>query len=345
MNAPRSIAFRFLPSLAHILPLNSLIRITGKRIIFPFYHLVSDADPPHVKHLYKARTTREFVRDLDFLLRHYKPAGIDEFMETFNNDRPFSGNRFLLSFDDGLCEFHDVAAPILLQKGVPAVCFLNSGFLDNADLFYRYKASLLIERLQNGKDPEGKQSFIENWFSKNHLPFTPDYLGLLKISYANRQVLDELASALDFHFDEFLKKNRPYMDSGQVNSLIQQGFSFGAHSIDHPEYRFLPQEEQIRQTTGSITEINGRFGIKEKLFSFPFTDHQVKKSFFDAVFSSSQPLADLTFGSAGLKNDSILKNTQRIPFEGTHLDAKQILGAEYLYYMIKSIFGKNIIRR
>jgi peptidoglycan/xylan/chitin deacetylase (PgdA/CDA1 family) len=345
MKYPHSIAFRLFPSLAQLLPLNELIRITGKRTIFPFYHLVSDDDVPHVKHLYPVKTTKEFIHDLDFLLLHYKPIGIIDFLDSFNSGRLFPGNCLLLSFDDGLREFHDVVTPILRKKGIPAVCFLNSGFIDNADLFYRYKASLLIERLQNGNDFTGKQKLLENWFGEHHLPFTPDYHGLLKVSYANRYLIDELAVQLDVHFDEFLQKRRPYLDSNQIRDLIHQGFSFGAHSIDHPEYRYLANEEQIRQTTESILAITGKFGIKEKLFSFPFTDYEVKKTFFDVVFNPSQPLADLTFGGAGLKQDSIRRNIQRIPFEGTSLNAKQILGTEYLYYMIKSIFGKNMIRR
>ena len=345
MNYPRSIAFRLLPSLAQLLPLNGMIRITGKRIIFPFYHLVSDIDIPHVKHLYSVRTTKEFIHDLDFFLKHYKPIGIIDFLDSVKNGRPLPGNSFILSFDDGLREFHDVAAPILRQKGIPAICFLNSGFIDNTDLFYRYKASLLIERLQKENDLAGKQKSTGNWFREHHLPFTPDYLGLLKVSYANRHLLDELGLQLDVHFDDFLQKRSPYLDSNQVRSLIQQGFTFGAHSIDHPEYRFLAEEEQIRQTDDSIRVITGKFGVKEKLFSFPFTDHGIKKSFFDAVFDPTQPIADLTFGGAGLKQDSIPANIQRIPFEGTSMNAKQILGTEYLYYIIKSIFGKNLIRR
>jgi peptidoglycan/xylan/chitin deacetylase (PgdA/CDA1 family) len=345
MNSPRSIAFRLLPSLAQQLPLNGLIWITGKKIIFPFYHLVSDIDVPHVKHLYAVRTTKEFISDLDFFLKHYKPIGISDFLDSINNGRPLPGNCFLLSFDDGLREFHDVATPILRQKGIPAVCFLNSGFIDNKDLFYRFKTSLLIERLQNGNAPAGKQKSLENWFVDNHLRFTLDYLGLLKVTYANRHILDELALIVDLHFDKYLEKRHPYLSSNQVLTLIQQGFTFGAHSIDHPEYRFLTEEEQIRQTDESIRSVTGKFGIKEKLFCFPFTDYGVKRTFFEQVFDPVKPIADLTFGAAGLKQDSISRNIQRIPFEKTSLNAKQILGTEYLYFMIKSIFGKNLIRR
>jgi peptidoglycan/xylan/chitin deacetylase (PgdA/CDA1 family) len=345
MNPARSIAFRLLPSLAQILPLNGLIRVTGKRIIFPFYHLVSDEELPHIKHLYPVRRTKEFRKDLDLLLKHYQPLGIQDIIDSVNHDKPVRVNSFLLSFDDGLREFHDVAAPLLREKGIPAICFLNSGFIGNKDLFYRYKASLLIERLLNSETSAGTHKDLAAWFTENHLPLTGDYKGLLKVSYANRHCLDQLALKVELHFDEFLLQRRPYLDATQVHSLLHQGFTFGAHSIDHPEYRFLDEEEQIRQTFESIHAVTGEFGIKEKVFSFPFTDHGVRRSFFDRVYNPSQPLADLTFGGAGLKNDSVQKNIQRIPFEGTTLDAEQILATEYLYFIIKSIFGKNIIRR
>ncbi len=345
MNTIRSITYHLFPPITKLWPLNGLIKLTGQRMIFPFYHLVSDEEIPHVKHLYKVKTVKEFICDLDFLLSHYKPLGISDLLDSMSKEQILHGNYFLLSFDDGLREFHDIVAPILQRKGIPAVCFLNPGFVDNISLFYRYKASLLIEKLQTGKGLAGGKKIIEEWFFENHLPLTDDYRGLLEVSYKTRAILDELASIVDINFDEFLLNQRPYMDSTQIFSLIQQGFTFGAHSIDHPEYRFLEENEQIRQTAESIHLVLEKFGIKEKLFAFPFTDYGVKKTFFDIVFDPIQPLAQLTFGGAGLKNDSILRNIQRIPLEGTSLDARRIIGTEYLYYMIKAIFGKNMINR
>ena len=343
--SPRSMAFGFLPSFANVLPLNALIRITGRNTLFPFYHLISNEEVPHVKYLYKVRTTRDFVNDLDFLLKHFNPVSITDFLDAINRNTPFPSNSFVLTFDDGLREFYDVVAPVLISKGIPATCFLNSAFIDNKDLFYRYKAGLLIDSLQKGTRPDKGEHYLEHWFVENGLVWTPDFHGLLKINYARRQLLDDLALELHVSFDDFLKMQRPYLDSSQITSLLQKGFTFGAHSIDHPEYRFISEEEQLRQTTESLDFIRQKFGIREKLFCFPFTDYGVSRAFFNRVFDSVTPIADLTFGGAGLKLDSISRNIQRIPFEGTALNAKQILGTEYLYFMIKSIFGKNLIRR
>jgi len=240
-------AFRLLHSFSGIVPMEILKRITGKRTIFPFYHLVSDEEVPHVKFLYKPRNIKEFKADLEHFLKHYKPIGITDLLNAVKADQSLPENSFLLSFDDGLREFHDIVAPVLLQKGIPATCFLNSAFVDNRDLFYRYKASLLIGRL---KDTGIQKELVRTWLRDHHLSENTHDFGLLTISYSNRHLLDELATLLDYDFGDYLRKKQPYLDSGEIRSLISQGFSLGAHSIDHPEFRFLPESEQLCQIAG-----------------------------------------------------------------------------------------------
>ncbi|MCX6252006.1 MAG: polysaccharide deacetylase family protein [Bacteroidetes bacterium] len=344
MGKTRSIVFRFLPFVSENFPLQLLIRLTGQKIIFPFYHLISDEKVPHINHLYKVRNTKEFASDLDLFLKHYKPLDLKELIESYHKDIPLKGNHFLLSFDDGLREFHDIIAPFLLRKGIPATCFLNSRFIDNRDLFYRYKVSLMIEWYENEASPIEKAK-LEQWLSAQFGggKKVPDVLK--NIQYKDKKILDEIAALVGYNFGQYLEKQRPYLTSLQVQELIEQGFTFGAHSIDHSEYRFISEEEQIRQTNQSIDEICQRFHLDYRVFSFPFTDYGVQKSFFNTIFNPGSPVADLTFGGAGLKKDSIERNFQRIPFEGTLLTAKQILGTEYLYYMMKSMIGKNKIKR
>jgi peptidoglycan/xylan/chitin deacetylase (PgdA/CDA1 family) len=344
MGITKSIVYRFLPSMVGILPLQELIRLTMQKVIFPFYHLVSDEQVPHIRHLYQVRSTNEFIADLDHFLKHYKALELNDLLDSMKRGIRLNGNCFLISFDDGLREFHDVAAPILWKKGVPATCFLNSGFIDNHDLFYRYKTSLLIEWFENEASPVEKQK-MENWVhSRVRDPENATH-ALKRIRYDDRQLLDELAQVVGYDFNWYLETQKPYLSSDQISSLVRQGFTFGAHSVDHPEYRFISEEEQIRQTKESMDAVCGRFQLDYRVFSFPFTDFNVKKSFFERLFDPASPIADVTFGGAGMKKDSVGRNIQRIPFEGTGLRAKQILGTEYLYYMMKSVMGRNTIKR
>ncbi len=146
-------------------PVELLTKITGKNTIFPFYHIVSNDKVPHVEHLYPIRTTQKFEQDLDFFLNHYTPIEIDDIIDSTLHGKPLKKNSFLLSFDDGLSEVYDIIAPILLRKGIPAIFFINSGFIDNKDLFFRYKASILIEKLKNDNSYNEKQ--ISQWFQSN----------------------------------------------------------------------------------------------------------------------------------------------------------------------------------
>ncbi len=333
--------FYHFAQIANFIPLQHLARITGQGCILPFYHLVSDEEVIHIKNLYRVKSVEEFEDDLDFFLKNYEPVDFHEFI----SDKKVKKNRFLLSFDDGLREFYDVVAPILKRKGVPAICFLNSGFIDNKELFFKYKASILIENLKTSKFSSAKEKELKNWFQTKGLAYNNHFQSLLSVNYQNKGILDELATLLDVCFPEYLLQQKPYLETGQIKELIAQGFHFGAHSIDHPFYAKISEEEQFRQTKQSIDEITSLFKLDYRLFSFPFSDYGVSKSFFEKIFDAVHPVADITFGTAGIKKDTCFYNKQRIPVENGNYTAKEIIYAEYLYYICKAFLGKNVIKR
>lgn len=227
------------------------------------------------------------------------------------------------------------------RKGIPSLNFLNADFVDNKDLFYRYKVSVLIEKLQTTAFSEDIQKEIKHWFLDQGITLDNDYKGLLKITYQQKDILDNLAQVISLDFKDYLKKEEPYLTSGQINELIKQGFHFGAHSIDHPPYHTIPLEEQLRQTKESIHMIASNYQLTYNTFSFPFTDFNVSKTFFNEIKSN----VGLTFGCAGLKNDCVNFNKQRKPFEIDGFNGEEILRGEYLYYIFKSLLNKNTIHR
>lgn len=340
-----NILFYRIAKLFKFVPIRFFSKLTNQKIIFPFYHIISNEDVIHIKHLYKIRNVKMFEKDLDFLLKNYNPIDINSLYEIIINKYEFKKPSFLLSFDDGLREFHDIVAPILLKKGVPSINFLNSGFIDNKDLFFRYKLSIILEKLKSTNLTLVKRKNIELWFKQNGLKFDEHYNTLYSIHYGNKNLLDDLAEYLEIDFKEYLMKYKPYMTSEQIKSLILKGFSFGAHSVDHPLYSQLNLEQQLNQTSLSINNIVSEFNLKYRLFSFPFTDISVSNSFFNAIFNDGQPIAEFTFGSSGIKKDIVERNFQRIPLEIDLFTAEDIVYGEYLYYLFKVFFNKNIIIR
>ncbi len=335
--------YYFLSLFEPIAPHNLLLFLTGQNFILPCYHAVSDNIPVHLKHLYTIRGINQFKKDLDFIMKYYQPINVFELINYVRTGRKPEKNVFFLSFDDGLSEFYNIAAPILTDKGIPCTCFLNSAFIDNKDLFFRYKASILAEIIKNTNIKSNLWNRAEKWFAVNNLSIKHYWRELLNINYNNKGMLDELAGIMDFSFKDFLQEKKPYMTSRQIRELMKKGFTFGAHSIDHPEYRYIPLSEQIRQTLDSIEQVTGQFKLNYRVFSFPFTDYEVTGQFFGEV--NKDNTIDFTAGCAGIKHDSIRNNIHRIPMDEYELGGRTRIKIDYFYYLVKSLFNKNKIIR
>lgn len=322
--------------IAPLFPMKWLIQVSGAYTVLPFYHTVSDSDLPHLKHLYPVLSTKTFERQLDYLLKHYQPADYKHLL----SERLPKENRFIVSFDDGLRQFYEVAAPILLRKGIPAICFVNTGFIDNKAMFYRMKTSLLIEHLlQQSKKSHHEE--ISNRCAKQGIQYQQP-TDLKKITDRETSLLDELGQIAGIDFDQFLAEHQPYMSSDQLMQLRKLGFAIGAHSVTHPYYPLLSEEQQLSETLISVREVKEQFNMEDGLFSFPYTDFEIRKSFFEAIKNEVK----LTFGTANLKNDCIPTNFQRIPMElfGQE-DPELLIKSQYVLHILKKWSGKSKIER
>lgn len=318
---------------------NRLIKWSGQTNVFPFYHAISDDEIAHISPLYRHKNTKEFENDLDYLLKYYQAIDLETLIEHKKSNRPLKGV-FHLSFDDGLSNFYHTIAPILKRKGIPATVFLNTAFIDNKQLFYRYKSALLIHRLKSTSKTE-ISDLAQILNTKTSIEAIKK--SLLRIGYKEDQLLEKLAKILDVNFNTYLIEQQPYLSAQQINSLIADGFTFGSHSIDHPRYNTLDLHEQLRQTKESSLKVSSDFKLNYKVFAFPFTDHGVSKKFFDSL--DKEHLLQLSFGCAGIKHDYHPLHIQRLDMEKTAVAPEAIIKIELLYYLLKQCFDKNRIQR
>jgi peptidoglycan/xylan/chitin deacetylase (PgdA/CDA1 family) len=309
-----------LPFSASLISLKQLIDGTGERVVHVFYHTVSDEYLPHISPLYKFKKVREFERDMDFLLKHFQPVDIHGVLLHATGEKPVAKPSFHLSFDDGLSEVYSIAAPALWRKGIPATLFVNSDFVDNKDLFFRYKAALIIDKLNRTPSVH---------ISKD---------AVLKIKYPDRAFLDETARLLDMDFNAFLQSQKPYLTADELKTLQQKGFSIGGHSIDHPNYHLLSEKEQIRQALDSCAYAGKTFSEQHQYFAFPFSAEGVSDTFFENIY----PAIDLTFGISGLQTSRNGRHIDRIDMENYGKNAKQCIHRAYLTQWMKK---KSVILR
>ncbi len=307
-----------------IIPFSWLDRLSYP-VLLPFYHVVSNENLPHI-HNYKYRSEPEFIDELDFLLSHYKPVELHELL----NPEIQGKKVFHLSFDDGLRQCFDIIAPILIRKGVPATFFVNPAFAGNSQLFHRYKASLVVSHI------------MDHPSDLKHLKISGfDARSVLAIPYHQSHILDDMALKMGISWNNFLDDYKPYMTEYQIQQLTSQGFTIGAHSWDHPEFWLLNEEEQHRQITRSVEWVSERFKMKINAFAFPYTDDGVPGRLLKHL--AENEICDLTFGTAGLKPDSVTGHLQRLASE-TNLQLEVLLRNEMAYNQIRKLLGRSRVK-
>jgi peptidoglycan/xylan/chitin deacetylase (PgdA/CDA1 family) len=294
-------------------------------LVVPYYHMVSNDHIAHVRHLYRFRNVAEFESDLDFLLRRFVSMELEDIVAMLNGKGQLSQRCFHLTFDDGFREMYEVVAPILSRKGIPATFFLNTAFLDQQGMAHHNKISLLIDCMQ--------RQLPSDALRKIEALLPPAKAGeslksrLLSIRHADKWIVEAIAIIAEVDFNEYLSTARPYLSSEQVRGLLKQGFSIGAHSIDHPLYADLPLKEQIRQTRVSVDFIESRFGVHTRAFAFPYTDAGVRPEFFDAMLTTG--VLDASFGTGRLVRHFHPRNIERFSMENCSDTAEAIVAREY----------------
>lgn len=276
--------------------------------VLPFYHVVSD-EPIDFINSYQIKTQAIFEKELDYLLSKYQAVDLATIISSAKK------NQMHLSFDDGLEQCFSVIAPILKRKGIPATFFVSSAFVDNKAMFHRFKRAILEKKGLIA--PGGKKYYLHE-----------------------QQQLDDLAANHSICFSEY----KPYMSVSQIKALHSDGFTIGAHSINHPEMWLLTPREQIEQIEQSMQWVIDHFNPEIRAFSFPFTDDRIEKHVFDAI--KKNQMVDVTFGTAGLKYDSIPWHYQRIPLEYAYRQRiKKTMHFEYLYFHVRKLLSKNSVIR
>ncbi len=332
MRRPKDLYFNLFNSINASRSIPSLIKKSGINIIFPFYHNVSDEDVMHIKHLYPSKNSNSFINDLDFLLKYYKPLSIDDFLEKKYDP---TQNYFVLSFDDGLRKMFDVVRPILNKKGIPAVFFLNSAFVDNIDLFYRYKVSIIIDHLQD----ENIRNIVNKTLQSDSSDIKKITEQLLSLTYADQNIINKIGRETQIDFERYLKEVAPYMTAAEIKQMIAEGYKFGGHGHDHPLYQNITTEEQFDQTKKSIFFVEDNFPGQKKYFAFPFTAEGVDNKTIGRI--KTELKIDLLFGTGGLRDPYTSAVIERIPMENGTLNAEQIIKNEYSWYLLKRLVGKK----
>lgn len=310
------------------IPMNTYIKLVRKKTILPFYHSVTNDPKPHIKQLNYYRTKNEFKNDLTFFLKHYKSVPVSDI-------KKINYPSFHLSFDDGLSEVYEQVIPLLIKNKVDATFFINTDFIENKNMFYRHKISLITDFLKKSDDDLNKvASFLS---CENNAVIT-------KINnITDDKKLEQIAKLLKIDFKQYLIDFKPYLTKKQLSEMIKLGFTVANHSKSHLNFKNIPLNKQKKQVREVNNYLQKELNIKNLYFSFPFGDENIKNDFFNFIYTDENII--YSFGISGLKNDQHKNHLHRIPMEYQEISAEQIIKYEYFYFILKSVLNKNTVKR
>ena len=157
---------------------------------------------------------------------------------------------------------------------------------------------------------------------------------LLDMDHNQTATLDAIGSQIGLNFDAFLREEKPYLSSVQIQEMIQKGFTIGAHSQSHPRYDHMTLEAQIEETSLSIERLKKDFEIPYTAFAFPFSDFDISDIFYK-IICDKYPDIQL-FGIKEVRSHK--RNYYNRYIMELHTQKSPALALKYLY--LKSLIKK-----
>lgn len=96
-----------------------------KKLMILCYHSVSIRPVACSPDKHKQNISADlFISHLEYLKRHYHPISLDEYVRLRRAGAALPDRAVVLTFDDGFRNFMTVAAPLLIERGIPATAFI-----------------------------------------------------------------------------------------------------------------------------------------------------------------------------------------------------------------------------
>ena len=311
--------------------------------IFTYYHTVNNEKLNYLDNLFSFKNEKHFKNDIELLLNNYQPLNPDFFLKDFKYNQ-IPKNHFLLTFDDGLSQIFDVVAPILYEKKISAIFFVNPHYIDNKNFFVRHVISVLIDIILNNKyDKEIIQEINYLLSLKKSSSKSLLINDLKKINFDSENILLRITELLKVDINTELKKKKPFISKNQIKEMIDMGFYFGGHTMTHPRLNTINYDDQKKEIIDSINWLKLNFKINYSFFAFPYTDRGISKKLIKSIFKYDN--SSIVFGNSGLKKDFDERIIQRFSLEKPNQNTSKLIVSENLYKFCNKLIGNYNITR
>lgn len=303
------------------LPLGFWEAAFPKDLIALCYHMVSDVELPYFQ-LFEYKNSAQFRADVAFA----RPRAVTYQMLVDHRLRnaPLPRNSVLFTFDDGFAECFTVMRPILREFGVDGVFFVTTNMLDDRTTFFESTLSLCLgairalsndaaaeiaRRLDIDAQAADPARLAVTAHREEQLRFALDgderkralYRWALGLDRADAPRLARACELLGV--DATAQAYRPiFMSKAQVRQLVDEGFTVGAHGLDHRLLERLSIDEIEAEIVASVDAVRAITGRDRIPFAFPHTGLQVSRDQIAGILARN-PQVELIFDSGMLRRD------------------------------------------
>ena len=296
MGVARKVLGRVVRILSPVASVATHHRLLRRALVCPVYHVSRDDTPVWWNERYAIKSPQQFERELDLLLELGSPISLDDLLN-WQDGRATRPKGWFLSFDDGYRELHDVIAPILKRKGVPATFFLCSSLVDNQRPFFEDVSGLIADRYS--KVSQAAQSAVLQKLRGFDLSLSQ----LLASRVPRWEALNVVAELLAIDVWQWLRTEQPYLTGPHVMSLLRDGFHVGAHSIDHPLFSEISPAERDAQLRISMRTLAARFPGVSRVFAFPYGEFGMTGKELLELQNAGE--ISMCFGTRGVVTDGL----------------------------------------
>ena len=283
-------------SLIHfIIRLSSQLLTKNKLSILIYHQVLSEPDPMRATE----PTTDIFRWQMKLINRYFVPISLSEAVVRLANDT-LPANAICVTFDDGYLDNLENAAPILKEFDIPATVYVATAFSHGKNMFN----DRVIDLIGN----------------QNHQKFHLEIIGLGEVKVtdvASRNLLvKKIISKVKYQpykqrqavIDELYRLNNADESPGkmmipeQIKALSDLGIEIGAHTVDHPILKVLPEQEQFKQLVNSKQTLEKWLNKSVSNFAYPNgrlhedysekTVELVKSAGFNSAVSTHHGISD-----------------------------------------------------
>lgn len=260
---------------------------SASQCLVVMYHYVRARGEPTSRGV-RGLSPSAFEEQLDALSRWGEPLSWETFAPSLRSKCELPRRSFLLTFDDGLLDHVEVAAPILGERALRGVFFVPGRVLHEPRVLSAHQVHLLLSirtpeqlyedvaamlaRLAPGDDwldrvdaPQAERIYAYESPARARLKHL--LTGVLPISLRNHVLADLFARHVGASAEWW---NKWYLSPAQVVELHRAGHTIGGHSYAHEPLARLTRTELEHDVYRSARTLADLLGEAPRPFSYPF---------------------------------------------------------------------------